>query len=87
MYLLSFLIRFISRFIEHRDEVSFEQVNSTKGSSLSMHTGSVSLSLAEGCMHEVFVSSIVGGGEFAMQQTNSYHRQNVKKSSGIAFGE
>ena len=30
-----------------------------------MHTGSVSLSLAEGCMHEVFVSSIVGGGEIA----------------------
>ena len=51
------------RFIEHRDEVSFEQVNASKGSSLSMHTGSVSLSLAEGCMHEVFVSSIVGGGE------------------------
>ena len=87
MYLLSFLIRFISRFIEHRDEVSFEQVNSTKGSSLSMHTGSVSLSLAEGCMHEVFVSSIVGGGEFTMQQTNSYHRQNVKKGGGFAFGE
>ena len=63
MYLLSFLILIVSRFIEHRDEVSFEQVNASKGSSLSMHTGSVSLSLAEGCMHEVFVSSIVGGGE------------------------
>ena len=51
-----------SRFLEHREEVTFEQVN--KGSGLSMHSGSVSLSLAEGCMHEVFVSSIVGGGEF-----------------------
>lgn len=59
------------KFIEHRDEVSFEQVNSTKGSSLSMHTGSVSLSLAEGCMHEVFVSSIVGGGHVFLQQP--YH--------------
>jgi len=59
------------KFIEHREEVSFEQVNSTKGSSLSMHTGSVSLSLAEGCMHEVFVSSIVGGGHVFLQQP--YH--------------
>ena len=32
-------------------------------------------------MHEVFVSSIVGGGEFTMQRTNSYHRQNVKKKA------
>ena len=55
---------FLSRFLEHREEVTFEQVN--KGSGLSMHSGSVSLSLAEGCMHEVFVSSIVGGGEFTM---------------------
>jgi len=59
------------KFIEHRDEVSFEQVNASKGSSLSMHTGSVSLSLAEGCMHEVFVSSIVGGGHVFLQQP--YH--------------
>jgi len=59
------------KFIEHRDEVSFEQVNSSKGTSLSMHTGSVSLSLAEGCMHEVFVSSIVGGGHVFLQQP--YH--------------
>merc|ERR1719201_506204 len=59
------------KFIEHRDEVSFEQVNSTKGSSLSMHTGSVSLSLAEGVMHDVFVSSIVGGGHVFLQQP--YH--------------
>merc|ERR1712088_319529 len=59
------------KFIEHREEVSFEQVNSSKSSSLSMHTGSVSLSLAEGCMHEVFVSSIVGGGHVFLQQP--YH--------------
>merc|ERR1719427_541265 len=59
------------KFIEHRDEESFEQVNASKGSSLSMHTGSVSLSLAEGCMHEVFVSSIVGGGHVFLQQP--YH--------------
>jgi len=59
------------KFFEHRDEVSFEQVNASKGSSLSMHTGSVSLSLAEGCMHEVFVSSIVGGGHVFLQQP--YH--------------
>lgn len=59
------------KFSEHRDEVTFEQVNSSKSSSLSMHTGSVSLSLAEGCMHEVFVSSIVGGGHVFLQQP--YH--------------
>ena len=59
------VVNLSSRFSEHRDEVTFEQVNSSKSSSLSMHTGSVSLSLAEGCMHEVFVSSIVGGGEIA----------------------
>jgi len=59
------------KFIEHREELSFEQVNSSKGTSLPMHTGSVSLSLAEGCMHEVFVSSIVGGGHVFLQQP--YH--------------
>jgi len=57
------------KFLEHREEVTFEQVN--KGSGLSIHSGSVSLSLAEGCMHEVFVSSIVGGGHVFLQQP--YH--------------
>jgi len=61
------------KFSQNRDEVSFKQVNAGERPvpSLAMNTGSVSLSLAEGCMHEVFVSSIVGGGHVFLQQP--YH--------------
>jgi len=62
------------KFEQHRDELSFVQINTGEGrapSSLAMNTGSVSLSLAEGCMHEVFVSSIVGGAHVFLQQP--YH--------------
>lgn len=59
-------------------EVSFDQVNICDGRSggggavLALSgAGSVALSLAEGCMHEVFVSSIVGGGHVFLQQP--YH--------------
>ena len=45
-------------------ELTFEQVNRSPGSQpLAVHNGSVSLALAEGVMHDVLVSSIVGGGE------------------------
>ena len=47
-------------------EVTFEQVNRTKGSHpiAVHHNANVNLALAEGVMHDVFVSSIVGGGRF-----------------------
>ena len=50
----------------HNPEMSFEQVNrsSREGQNQMNLNGSVCLSLAEGVMHDVFVSSIVGGGEF-----------------------
>jgi hypothetical protein len=61
------------KFYQNQDELNLEQVNNGdgRGASLAMNTGSVSLSLAEGCMHEVFVSSIVGGGHVFLQQP--YH--------------
>ena len=42
-------------------EVTFEQVNRTTAP-VTVQNGNVSLALAEGVMHDVFVSSIVGGG-------------------------
>jgi len=62
------------KFHQNRDEISFGQVNAIDkvgSSSMAMNAGQVSLSLAEGCMHEVFVSSIVGGGHVFLQQP--YH--------------
>jgi len=52
------------------EEVSLEQVNGNKEKSgnLNLHGGSVSLNLAEGIMHEVFVSSIISGGHVFIQQ-------------------
>jgi len=54
-------------------EITFEQVNRSKGESQNQLNlnGSVCLSLAEGVMHDVFVSSIVGGGHVFLQQP--YH--------------
>jgi len=50
-------------------EVTFEQVNRSKGSHpITHHNGNVTLALAEGVMHDVFVSSIVGGGHVFLQQ-------------------
>ena len=60
--MLMLMLMLIPRFAGNRDELSFEQTNSSLPGA-AVHGGSVSLSLAEGCMHEVFVSSIVGGGE------------------------
>lgn len=52
------------------EEVTLEQVNKNKeqSSNLNLNGGSVSLNLAEGVMHEVFVSSIVSGGHIFIQQ-------------------
>lgn len=57
----------------HNPEITFEQVNkSSRESQNQMNlNGSVCLSLAEGVMHDVFVSSIVGGGHVFLQQP--YH--------------
>jgi len=54
-------------------EITFEQVNrsSREGQNQLNLNGSVCLSLAEGVMHDVFVSSIVGGGHVFLQQP--YH--------------
>lgn len=53
-------------------EINFEQVNGTNGyNQVNLNNGSVNLALAEGVMHDVFVSSIVGGGHVFLQQP--YH--------------
>lgn len=53
-------------------EINFEQVNGSRGyNQVNLNNGSVNLSLAEGVMHDVFVSSIVGGGHVFLQQP--YH--------------
>ena len=43
--------------------MTFSQVNRSTGTPITVHNGNVSLALAEGVMHDVFVSSIVGGGK------------------------
>jgi len=57
----------------HSSEITFEQVNKSnrEGHNQMNLSGSVCLSLAEGVMHDVFVSSIVGGGHVFLQQP--YH--------------
>ena len=52
------------RFVQN-PEVTFEQVNRTTAP-VTVQNGNVSLALAEGVMHDVFVSSIVGGGEIKL---------------------
>jgi len=50
-------------------EVTFEQTNAGEGkSTMNLNGGSVSLNLAEGIMHDVFVSSIISGGHVFLQQ-------------------
>jgi len=49
-------------------ELTLEQINKTDNTNLSLYNGSVSLSLAEGIMHDVFVSSVVNGGHIFIQQ-------------------
>jgi len=57
----------------HNQEITFDQVNRSRGEGQNQMNlnGSVCLSLAEGVMHDVFVSSIVGGGHVFLQQP--YH--------------
>jgi len=55
------------RFCKH-PELTLEQINKSENTNLSFYNGSVSLSLAEGIMHDVFVSSIVNGGHVFVQQ-------------------
>jgi len=51
------------------EEVTLQQVNkSEKPANPSLNGGSVSLNLAEGIMHEVYVSSIISGGHVFIQQ-------------------
>merc|ERR1719436_40851 len=61
----------IKRKFNENPEVTFEQVNRSKSSKQLNLNGSVCLSLAEGVMHDVFVSSIVSGGHVFLQQP--YH--------------
>lgn len=50
-------------------ELSFEQTNVGEGkANVNLNGGSVCLNLAEGIMHDVFVSSIVSGGHVFLQQ-------------------
>jgi len=49
-------------------EMTFDQVNQSRSVARTMHNGNLSLGFAEGVMHDVFVSSIVGGGHIFLQQ-------------------
>jgi len=50
-------------------ELSFDQTNNGEGKAqVNLNGGSVCLNLAEGIMHDVFVSSIVSGGHVFLQQ-------------------
>jgi len=49
-------------------ELTLQQINRPDSTNLSLFNGSVTLSLAEGIMHDVFVSSIVNGGHIFVQQ-------------------
>lgn len=49
-------------------ELCLEQVNKPENTPLSLYNGSVTLSLAEGIMHDVYVSSVVNGGHIFIQQ-------------------
>ena len=51
-----------SRFYQN-PEMTFDQVNQSRSVARTVHNGNLSLGFAEGVMHDVFVSSIVGGGE------------------------
>ena len=63
------LLNLLSRFRFYQNpEVTFDQVNMTKSVARTIHNGNLSLGFAEGVMHDVFVSSIVGGGEHYVKQ-------------------
>jgi len=49
-------------------ELTLEQVNKPENTNLALYNGSVTLSLAEGIMHDVFVVSIVNGAHIFLQQ-------------------
>lgn len=49
-------------------ELTLEQINKPENTSLSLNAGSVSLSLVEGIMHDVVISSVVYGDHIFVQQ-------------------
>lgn len=55
------------RFSKH-PELTLEQINKPENTNLSLSNGSVTLSLAEGIMHDVFISAVVNGGHVFIQQ-------------------
>ena len=59
--------------------MTFDQVNRTKSVARTVHNGNLSLGFAEGVMHDVFVSSIVGGGEHVILSHVIYEDPRVVK--------
>jgi len=55
------------KFSKH-PELTLEQINKPENTNLSLFNGSVTLSLAEGIMHDVYISAIVNGGHVFIQQ-------------------
>lgn len=55
------------RFLRY-PELTLEQINKPENTSLSLNAGSVALSLVEGIMHDVVISSIVYGDHIFIQQ-------------------
>jgi len=56
-----------AKFIDY-PELTLDQINKPESTNLSLYNGSVTLSLAEGIMHDVFISSVVNGGHLFVQQ-------------------
>lgn len=52
----------------HNPELTLEQTNKSDRAHTSMNNGSITLNLAQGIMHDVFVSSIVSGAHVFLQQ-------------------
>jgi len=52
----------------HNPELTLEQTNKSDRVHTSMNNGSITLNLAQGIMHDVFVSSIVSGAHVFLQQ-------------------
>jgi len=55
------------KFSKH-PELTLEQINKSENRNLALFNGSVTLSLAEGIMHDVYISAIVNGGHVFIQQ-------------------
>jgi len=58
----------IKEWFKDRPELSLEQINKPENTSLSLSAGSVALSLVEGIMHDVVISSIVYADHIFVQQ-------------------